>query len=529
MNEYATIYKIIKFNDKNYFLIPVEVRQGYGFENYFLSDKSDKSISILNSIENLNNDYVASDILKEDDLRKIYKDWENEMEFLLDFHEEIVKDYFILIEIKNNKLIKRKIKIDDLKNLKELELYKFHKDSEVLVLNNSIINRLSNVNDLNKLKCILEQYRTSLNAFKENYDRKEISEVVVQNGKIDEIIEQEPNYKKNISINTKKNISPVSQLNNEISLSGLINYINERVLGRENEVESIATTLLMNYTAEPNEETETILVLGPTGSGKTATFKAASKYLNIPFKIVDCPSLVPEGIKGLSLNDVLLHLLEMANNNKSIASKSIIVFDEFDKLSQKNPDFKESIINEFLKFIEGSTITIEKDNKFINVDTSGLSKNFLGVFNYINFENKPIGYIHQEENEIKNLKKLLSDGVNFNKEIIDRISNHIFIYQSLDKSLQKRIILESKDSIYLKKKERFKRQFNVSLEMMEEYINIVLDRNNKAEGNSMREINNYIMQSLEKAQFELLSHPNSYKKLIFTKETATNPKDFLIL
>ena len=64
----------------------------------------------------------------------------------------------------------------------------------------------------------------------------------------------------------------------------------------------------MNYTAIDNETIESILLVGPTGTGKTETVKAACEYLSLPYIIANTSNLVPQGIKGVSIEKLLKDL-----------------------------------------------------------------------------------------------------------------------------------------------------------------------------------------------------------------------------
>ena len=86
----------------------------------------------------------------------------------------------------------------------------------------------------------------------------------------------------------------------------------------------------MNYTALDGEDVESILLVGPTGTGKTETVKAACEYLDIPYFFINASNIVPQGIKGMSIEDVIVGLFEAANYDEKIAQRGLIFLDEFD-------------------------------------------------------------------------------------------------------------------------------------------------------------------------------------------------------
>ena len=108
-----------------------------------------------------------------------------------------------------------------------------------------------------------------------------------------------------------------------------------------------------------------ILLVGPTGSGKTLIAQSLAKYLNVPFAMTDATTLTEAGYVGEDVESILLSLLQAANNDIQLAQRGIIYIDEIDKIARKsdNPSITRDVSGEgvqqaLLKLIEGTVASI---------------------------------------------------------------------------------------------------------------------------------------------------------------------------
>ena len=176
--------------------------------------------------------------------------------------------------------------------------------------------------------------------------------------------------------------------------SSIKKHLDEWIIGQEKAKKDISTAVYNHYkmiTANKNAlkteiEKSNVLLVGPTGTGKTAIIKALGKLLEVPYVIADANSLTQSGYVGRDVEDMLKDLLEAADGDLNKAQKGIIYMDEIDKLGRKgaSPSGSRDISGEgvqqaLLKLVEGGVfdiVTGDKkkkslvNNKTIKFDTS---------------------------------------------------------------------------------------------------------------------------------------------------------------
>lgn len=133
-------------------------------------------------------------------------------------------------------------------------------------------------------------------------------------------------------------------------------------------------------------EKSNIILVGPTGTGKTLLAKTISRFLNVPFTIVDATVLTEAGYVGEDIESILTRLLQVADYNVEQAEKGIVFIDEIDKIARKgdNPSITRDVSGEgvqqgLLKLLEGSIVNVppqggrkHPEQKLIPVDTKNI-------------------------------------------------------------------------------------------------------------------------------------------------------------
>jgi ATP-dependent Clp protease ATP-binding subunit ClpX len=171
-------------------------------------------------------------------------------------------------------------------------------------------------------------------------------------------------------------------------------FLDEYIIGQEKAKKIISVAVYNHYKRikfknkfrDVEIEKSNILMIGPTGVGKTLMAKTLSKLLKVPFAIYDATPLTEAGYVGEDVENVLLRLVQNANYNLKMAEIGIVYLDEFDKLSRKsdNPSITRDVGGEgvqqaLLKIVEGTIANIppqggrkHPEQSYIQLDTTNI-------------------------------------------------------------------------------------------------------------------------------------------------------------
>lgn len=533
IKDVAIKYKVVKVAEDKFLLFPLQLLKGECDAFHF--DNGEEVVPMANYLKDLTeHDIVADRLYSMDELEERYGIEYDGSDFLPDYFFD---DYsqtliYIDVDVKNDILKKNEVNIKDFEERQFDMTYFLDKKKPLVALGFDSLGELLSETDLKKVQSLLSRLKKEMEIYDTSFRKQGVTRVHLEKGEIRDF-----DLSKKISDLTK-NKQPVTpkaedkSVPSDFSYNGLCNYIKERVFGHDEEIDTIAKIIYKNATAKKGDTIYSVLIAGPTGVGKTETMMAASEYLDLPFAEGNAANLVPQGIKGTSIEDLLASLYIQTNYDLEKAQRGIVFLDEYDKINDSELEIKSSVKSILLTFNQGGKFLIDRDEFDITFDTKMITRGFAGVFELIWGNQKTLGFgsSNKTEEEIKNeleLRKKITEKGYFTKEELDRIREMVK-YSDLDRDTRKRILLESKLSELQNLINRYKRDYNIDIIPEESYIDAILEQIGKDE-QGMRVANNLITYTLDAAEKEILRSDVKNRRLILTRDTALDRKKFDIL
>ena len=312
-------------------------------------------------------------------------------------------------------------------------------------------------------------------------------------------------YVKDINSHSSKDLGKIES---QYKPKDIHAFLDQYVIGQDRAKKLLSVAVYNHYkrvnnnledTSDLELEKSNILMVGPTGTGKTLMAKTIAKMLNVPFTIVDATVLTEAGYVGEDVESILSRLLQEAGYDVAKAERGIVFIDEIDKIARKsdNPSITRDVSGEgvqqaMLKLLEGNVVNVppqggrkHPEQEFLHVNTQNILFICGGAFEGIerriaqrlNTQVIGFGAANKQQIDKDNLLKYVEAqdlrAYGLIPEIIGRLPVITYL-DHLDREAMKRILTEPKNAL-MRQYEKIFELDGIKLSVDPEVLDLIVD------------------------------------------------------
>ena len=320
----------------------------------------------------------------------------------------------------------------------------------------------------------------------------------------------------------------------DLSITEIEDNVLEYIIGQNKQVRQIITSIYRGLHFKRIKSNT--LIIGNSGTGKTATIKQIASILNIPYTIEDATDYTKEGYVGSSVKDMVFNLIINANGDLKKAEKGIIVIDEIDKKASRRDDDVAGVevLKSMLKLVEGTKIKIPVSPfKTYDFDTKDITIIFMGAFPGLDkirekrLDTNQLGFSvsNQIEKSDKEKKYSKEDLIEFGMlaEFVGRIDMIIEMNQLTKEDLAE-ILRRSKLSVFRLYEEELL-ELGVELVYNDEIFDKIAEAS-LAIDTGARELSNTVNYIFENIIYEVFANPGVYAYCVMDMDIVDDNNKF---